>query len=100
MPSELANRKRLVVQSYARYMAADRAWAIALAKAAELVPDVMGRGYWRLGTSRSRLRRLYLERDRALNRMMAARTKLSEAKRRASKKRRQTTSIAILVDLR
>ena len=49
----------------------------------DLVPDVVGHGYWRLGAPRSRLRRLYLERDRALHRMMLARIKFNAARRRS-----------------
>ena len=85
MHASLAIRKKHYVASYTRYLTADRAWIQALSAASELVPDVVGHGYWRLGAPRSRLRQLYLERDRALQRMMVARLKLDTAKRRLAR---------------
>ena len=100
MHRDLTARRRLFVVSYSRYLTADRAWNSALSKAAELVPDVVGKGYWRLGTSNSRLRRLYTERDRALQRMMVARHKLAEAKMRHAQRLRKSERVALLLDLR
>jgi hypothetical protein len=82
MKAELAKRRRVLIDFYTEYLVADRAWTEALDAASELVPDVVGHGYWRLGEPRSRLRRLYLERDNALRRMMVARMKLKVAKQR------------------
>lgn len=84
MHSSLSVQKKVYIASYTRYLMADRAWISALNAASELVPNVVGHGYWRLGSPRSRLRKLYLERDRALRRMMLARAKLETAKDRAS----------------
>lgn len=100
MQTYLAARRRLLVLSYNRYVVADRVWKQALNTASELVPDVIGRGYWRLGTSRSRLRKLYIERDRALQKMMVARLKLSEAKRRLAQREKQHLCKGLLVDMR
>lgn len=100
MRTILATRRRLFFLSYDRYVTADRKWVAALKTASELVPDVEGRGYWRLGTARSRLRKLYLERDRALQRMMVARQKLAEAKQRLAKQSNRPTHVRLLVDLR
>lgn len=100
MQTDLTARRKLFVISYARYLSADRTWTRALDQAAALVPDVVGKGYWRLGTSNSRLRRLYVERDRALQRLMVARQKLADAKLRLAQAHRRPQGIALLVDLR
>lgn len=83
-------RRKFFIASYSAYLKADRAWTEALNAASDLVPDVVGHGYWRLGAPHSRLRRLYLERDRALHRMMVARSKLNTAKSRRSARASQT----------
>lgn len=100
MQSDLSVRRRLYVLSYKRYLAADKDWTAALNAASEIVPNVVGRGYWRLGTSKSRLRRLYLERDRSLQRLMVARLKLNVAKARLTKKANKPHRVKLLVDLR
>ena len=82
MNARLASRRKLYITCYSRYLEADRAWSDALRLASELVSDAVGHGYWRLGAPRSRLRRLYLERDRALQRMMAAHLELEAEKHR------------------
>lgn len=97
MKAGFAKRRKLFVASYAHYMHADRAWTNALNAASALVPNVVGHGYWRLGAPRSRLRRLYLERDRALNRMMVARLKLQTAKQRASEKQDDRDFTVLLI---
>ena len=88
MNTRLATRRKLYIACYARYMEADRAWGEALRAASELVSDVVGHGYWRLGAPRSRLRRLYLARDRALQRMMATHLELEAEKHRLLQARR------------
>lgn len=88
MHANLTVRRRVYITSYARYLKADRAWLEALSAAAELVPDVVGHGYWRIGAPQSRLRRLYMERDRALQRMMLAHEKLEASKNRLLRRSR------------
>lgn len=100
MQTDLTARRRLFITSYRKYQAADRAWTLALVKAAEIVPDAVGKGYWRLGNAKSRLRKLYVERDRALQRMMAARQKLSEAKLRKAQQVYNSHRVIMLVDMR
>jgi hypothetical protein len=95
MNARLATRRKLYIACYSRYLDADRAWSDALRAASELVSDVVGHGYWRLGAPRSRLRRLYVERDRALQRMMAAHLELeSEKHRLLAKRQRQILLLA------
>jgi hypothetical protein len=97
MHSSLAVTKKIYIASYTRYLMADRAWISALDAASQLVPNVVGHGYWRLGSPRSRIRRLYLERDRALRRLMLARAKLEAAKARANERPDETGSRLFLI---
>ena len=98
MHSSLTVRKKVYIASYARYLTADRAWIKALETASELVPNVVGHGYWRLGAPRSPLRKLYLERDRALRRLMLAHAKLEAAKNRMSQRHDAPKSHVLLIE--
>ncbi len=86
MHVDLHTRRKLCIAAYAEYQDADRAWEKALTEASELVPDMVGRGYWRLGNRGSQIRQLYERRDRALQKMIVARLKLGEAKKRLSRR--------------
>ncbi|SDC62647.1 hypothetical protein [Ruegeria marina] len=81
-------RRRMLDKALRRYALADAAWRRGLEQAALLVPGAMGRGHVMIGNPGSRVRRLYDERDRALQRLAAARTKLHEARRRIRPERR------------
>jgi hypothetical protein len=90
MNTGLDARRKFFIATYAAYLKADQAWTDALRIASDLVPNVVGHGYWRIGAPHSRLRKLYLERDRALHRMMIARAKLNSARQRQSARKLQS----------
>lgn len=75
-------RRRMLDKAVRRYALADAAWRQGLEQAALLVPGAIGRGHAMIGNPGSRVRRLYDERDRALQRLAAARLKLHEARGR------------------
>ncbi len=81
-------RRRMLDKATRRYAEADTALRQALEQAALLVPGAIGRGYLMIGNPGSRVRRLYDERDRALQRLAAARAKLHEARGRVRVERR------------
>ncbi|MCU9838896.1 hypothetical protein OEZ49_14050 [Ruegeria sp. WL0004] len=81
-------RRRMLDKAMRRYVRADIAWRQGLEQAALLIPGAIGRGYLMIGNPGSRVRRLYDERDRALQRLTAARAKLHEARGRVRVERR------------
>lgn len=84
MHADLRVRRKLCIVAYCEYLPADRAWAVALSEASAFVPDSVGHGYWRLGDRGSRIRGLYDQRDRALQKLEVAHKKLTDAKSRLS----------------
>ena len=92
MHADLQVRRKLCIVAYTEYLKADRAWMLALAEASDLVPDVVGRGYWRLGDRGSRIRQLYEQRDRARQKMSVSHGKLKAAKLRLAERSRRTVS--------
>ncbi len=88
MHSDLHTRRKLCFVAYAEYLKADKAWTSALAEASDLVPDVVGHGYWRLGDRGSPIRILYERRDRALQKMVVAHGKFKTAKTRLAEQSR------------
>ncbi|MCE8512467.1 hypothetical protein KBY22_07180 [Ruegeria pomeroyi] len=82
MHSYLEIRKRMLFKAVRRYTLADMAWRQSLEQAATLVPGAMGRSYLMIGNPGSRVRRLFDERDRAIQRLTAAQAKLHDARAR------------------
>ena len=82
MHPSLQTRHRLVVIAYERYSAADMEWRAGLREASQIVPDVVGRSYWKIGNPGSPMRRLFDQRARALETLAVARLKLRVAKER------------------
>lgn len=95
MHPHLQTRRRVVIRAAATYGEADRAWRLALQEARELVPDVVGRGYWRIGAPESRLRRLYEARSHALDRLIVSRIKLETARARLEDRQRPRTILLL-----
>ena len=71
----------MLVTSYQRFLAADRAWTEASDAAREWVGG-MPRSIVAIGAPRSRIRALYAQRERALARLQVARQKLEVARLR------------------
>jgi len=83
-------QRHVYVAAYEEYLRADRDWLVGLERVGALVPDAMGRGFWTLGNPGSKVRRSYQRRDRALQKLMAARSKLENAKLRLHSDRTRT----------
>lgn len=81
MDDLIKHRRRVLVATYLRFLAADRAWVEATDDARTWVHGTP-RSVATLGAPRSRIRRLYAQRDRALTRLQVARLKLEVARRR------------------
>ena len=77
----LGHRRRVLVTSYQRFLAADRAWTEA-SDAARVWVGGMPRSVVAIGAPRSRIRALYAQRERALARLQVARQKLEVARLR------------------
>lgn len=75
----LWHRRRVLVISYQRFLAADRAWIEASDAAREWVRG-MPKSVLAIGAPRSRIRSLYSKRERALTRLQVAKLKLEEAR--------------------
>lgn len=82
MHPSLQSRHRLVVIAYERYSAADMEWRAGLREASRIIPDVVGRSYWKIGNPGSPMRRLFEQRERALETLAVARLKLHVARER------------------
>lgn len=97
MQIELRTRHRVLALASQRYVQADLAWRAALSAAAQIVPEVSGHGYWMIGEPGSRIRRLYDQRQRALERLDAARSKWTVAKHRLERRRAQERQTVVLL---
>lgn len=88
MHPDLKTRRRVLVLASQSYARADAAWMAGLNEAAKLIPGVMGHGYWAIGNPGSRIRRLYEQREHALERLAVTRLKLQIAKDRIRMRQR------------
>ncbi len=83
MHPDLKVPRRVVLQRFHTYLQADAEWRRAQEDAAEWFPEAPRRGVLLIGAPRSRLRRLYEQREHAIEAMVVARLKLERAKARA-----------------
>ncbi len=83
MHPDLKVPRRVVLQRFHTYLEADAEWRRAQEDAATWLPGLPRRGVVVIGAPRSRLRRLYEEREHAIEAMAVARLKLERAKARA-----------------
>ncbi|WP_197917261.1 hypothetical protein [Thiosulfatihalobacter marinus] len=95
MHPDLKARRRMVMHTSRAYVAADLSLRRALEDARTLVPDVIDHSIWRIGHPGSRIRRLYDERHRALERMQVACLKFDLARRRLLARQRSRRVLAI-----
>lgn len=82
MHPDLKTRRRVFVHASQSYVCADAAWHRGLHEATAFVPDAVNRSIWKIGNPGSRIRKLYEERDHALQRLVVARLKFQVAKAR------------------
>ncbi|MCW3784575.1 hypothetical protein [Defluviimonas salinarum] len=96
MHPDLGVQRKVLVKSYRRYLDADHDWTMAVEQSLSWVqprdrPQVSG-----LGEPGSRVRRLYEARERALQRLVAARDKLERARRRIEQRDRAPRRLLLL----
>ncbi|WP_347312031.1 hypothetical protein [Defluviimonas sp. SAOS-178_SWC] len=99
MHPDLDVQRRVLVKSYRLYLDADRNWTIAIKEAQSWFPADRRSGAMLVGEPHSRMRQLYEKRERALQRMLLAREKLKNARRRLGHERqpdRVSTRIFLL----
>ena len=82
MHPDLQINRRVIINATQSYTRADADWHKGLRHVAEIFPEVLGHGYWRIGNPGSRIRKLYERREQALRRLDVARLKLQIAKKR------------------
>ena len=90
MNSDLLTRRRALLVTYRRYLAADRAWTLALREMKTWFPAASRPGPSAIGNPGSPIRRLFEQRERALLQLETARLKLEVAKRRFAARDRAT----------
>jgi hypothetical protein len=78
----LKSRRRLLVVASRTYMEAEDAWRSGLREASVFLADAAGRRHCMIGNPGSRIRRLYDERERAVERLTYAQMKLHVARER------------------
>ncbi|MCV2869913.1 hypothetical protein OEW28_14875 [Defluviimonas sp. WL0002] len=82
MHRDLSVQRRALSKSYRLYLDADRRWTVAVQETKSWFSGTTRPPTAFLGDPGSRVRRLYDARDRALQRLLVARGKLEEARRR------------------
>lgn len=96
MNRELAAYQRLLVFAYRRYLEADHALASRLSDMRTFFPPDSMPYRGTIGAPGSRIRRLYEDRDRALQRLHAARAKFNAARARLDQRHAGPTEVLFL----
>lgn len=97
MHPDLGVQRRVLIRSYRLYLDADRNWTIAVREAKNWFPAGQRPRGAVIGDRHSRIRRLYEARERALHRLLLAREKLENARRRlAGPRERERMTILLL----
>lgn len=87
MDTDIATRRRVLLLTYQRYLAAERAWNIALRDMNTWFPATSRLGPSTIGDPGSPFRRIRDHRDRAIRQLQVARLKLEVAKQRLDERR-------------
>ncbi len=96
MHTDLATPRRVLVVMYQRYLEAERTWNIALSEMRMWFPNESRPNLATIGNPGSSIRRLYVQRERAMFQLEAARLKLEMAKQRLSKRCQRTHGSPVL----
>jgi hypothetical protein len=96
MHADIATRRRLLLLTYQRYLAADRVWDLALREMKTWFPTASQPGPSTIGNPGSPIRRLYRQRERAMLQLETARLKLEVAKQRLATSRQKTQATRVL----
>jgi shikimate kinase len=90
MHPDLEFRRLVLNKTYRRYLAAEEVWLEASREVLTWFPKQDRRTAVTVGNPGSRIRKIYEQRDRALNNLAVARLNLEEAKRRIADARHPT----------
>lgn len=90
MHSELATRRRVLLLTYQRYIAAERAWTDAQQEIRHWFPRTGRPATQSIGDPGSFIRRLYDQRERSVHQLEIARLKLEVAKHRLALRQCET----------
>jgi len=82
MHPDLRGRRRVLVESYQRFLIADREWVVAVRQARAWMPGEISPKQGVMGNPGSKVRRLYEQRDRAVRRLQLVREALGRARLR------------------
>ena len=96
MHTDIVPRRRLLLLTYQRYMAADRAWNVALREMKTWFPAASQPVRSTIGNPGSPIRRLYKNRERAMLQLETARLKLEVAKQRLAARQQKTQATRML----
>lgn len=97
MNTDLLTRRRALLVTYRRYLAADRAWALALREMKTWFPAASRPGASAIGNPGSPIRRLFEQRERALLQFETARLKLEVAKQRFAARERARRPVRVML---
>lgn len=97
MHADLTTRRRVLLLTYQRYTAAERAWTMAQQEMKAWFPTTSHHSSSRIGNPGSAIRRLYDQRERAVLQLEVARLKLEVAKQRLEKRHRDTLSPVVFL---
>lgn len=98
MHPDLVTRRRSLMVTYERYLAADRAWATAVRHMQLWFPAASRSRHSPIGNPGSPIRRLYEKRERALLQLETAHLKLDVARERlAARKKKMQDPYVMLV---
>lgn len=89
MHSDLATRRRVLLLTYHRYIAAEQAWVDAQRELKTWFPPTAQPRLSRIGNPGSVIRRLYDQRERAILQLQVARAKLEVARQRMERRRQE-----------
>ncbi len=97
MHPDLTVQRRVLARSYRLYLDADRSWSLAVRESKSWFPLSHRPPTAFLGDPGSRLRRLHDARERALQRLLVARSKLEQARRRLEERERTEVRAGFLL---
>ena len=90
-------RRRLLRVTYQRYLIADRAWVSAVREMRTWFPKESRPGRCTIGNPGSPIRRLYQQREWAMQQLEVARAKLREARLRVASRRSEGKAANVLL---
>jgi shikimate kinase len=97
MHPDLEFRRLVLNKTYRRYLAAEEVWLEASREVLTWFPKQTRRAAVTIGNPGSRVRRIYEQRDKALNNLAVARLHLEEGKRRIAEARHPAGPMKVML---